>query len=35
MENELPETLKAWTCQLGLPTGTFELEAKQLETLQV
>ena len=35
MENELPEALKAWGCQLGPPTETLEVEAKQLETLQV
>ena len=35
MENELPEALNAWGCQLGPPAETLEVDARQLETLQV
>ena len=35
MENELPEALKAWGCQLGPPTRNLELEEKQQETFQL
>ena len=35
MEKQLPETLNAWGCHLGQPIETLEVEAKQLEPLQV
>eukprot|EP00439_Symbiodinium_sp_Y106_P008592 s4294_g1.t1 len=35
MEKQLPETLNAWGCHLGHPIETLEVEAKQLEPLQV